>query len=859
MNGYRGSIERGAVVNGTVESDAVDTALAYAGKPVESTPGGGAHVIPNSSSMPISRGPSRHAAPRLAVLVGLAGVLAFGAKPAQARMEIEAPETFGRGPASTYALREPNIFSHNVGLLTLQVTNLGIFGNPFIDELSAGWRGGEYLYASGLWVGAIGEDAEPHVSTALYALEFRPSLLPVDTIYESFEGQRNGQRPGFASGDDDGDGLLDEDFQNGKDDDGDGRIDEDFAAVGQQMFSCEYRDDTPEALSQVNEHRALGLKVQQRSFQWATDGINEFVGFDFNMINVGDQRLKEIYIGFFADVDAGPKQQDRYWTDDLVGYTRVDTTVFNESISGACAREKISVDLVYIWDAPDNGTTIVGGDVPGYMGLMFLGHTTDATGVKAPQRVGLSTVKWTAATGAYPQGDPRTDFERYDLLSKGEIPRRNANKPDDYRYTVAAGPFSEMNPGDNITFQVAFAIGEGQQGLVNNAIAAQRIYNGQYVDGDQNPLTGIEGKERCLRIVEPGSEILWNDPCDTLNIVNLRWRQTTCFYVDDDCNTCSGVDGKEGLLNWVGTTAPPPPLLNTDPKIPGDQVINPGFEIYAQPPGRDRKVVLQWDNTSELRRDPITGKDLFEGYRIWRVDGWQRPEGSVGPTPQEWMLLAEFRKNPRDGLGLSSPFSLRQVEQRTRTEIKEMTPYGPLYKIGRYEWADESGVINGRVYFYAVTAFGIDTRQNPVTGEMEEVILSGQPAAVQKEAVISSWGYGTGCSDIGVVPNPYRGGADWDLQPSDCDPTGTKLAFRNLPEGWSQLSIYTLAGDLVLSVGPDDSRVIGGCEISEYNRLNGTFYWDLISRNGQNVVAGIYLYAVEIGGQICRGRFVIIR
>jgi hypothetical protein len=58
---------------------------------------------------------------------------------------------------------------------------------------------------------------------------------------------------------------------------------------------------------------------------------------------------------------------------------------------------------------------------------------------------------------------------------------------------------------------------------------------------------------------------------------------------------------------------------------------------------------------------------------------------------------------------------------------------------------------------------------------------------------------------------------------------------------------------------PDDSRVLGGCEISPSNKINGTFYWDLISRNGQNVVSGIYLYAIDTGKEICRGRFVIIR
>jgi hypothetical protein len=103
------------------------------------------------------------------------------------------------------------------------------------------------------------------------------------------------------------------------------------------------------------------------------------------------------------------------------------------------------------------------------------------------------------------------------------------------------------------------------------------------------------------------------------------------------------------------------------------------------------------------------------------------------------------------------------------------------------------------------------------------------------------------CEQVRVVPNPYRGGADWDLTPSERDPTGTKIAFRNLPEAASRLRIYTLSGDLVQTVDHDGSDG------------NGTYYWNLITRNGQNVVSGVYLYSVEWDGGICRGRFVVIR
>lgn len=770
------------------------------------------------------------------------------------------PDRYRLTPSTNIGPTEQTAVGHNVGPFTLQLTNLGVIGNPYLNSYSAGWRGGEYLFFAGLWVGALAEDGEPHVSQTWNPNrpEWRPSLLPVDHLYQSSEGEARGLRPGPTNGDDDGDGLVDEDFENGKDDDGDGRIDEDFAAIGQQMFSCEYRDDTPEAVSQINDHVPLGLRVRQRSFQWSVDGINEFVGLDFQVRNVGDHRLRNVYIGFYVDADAGPREHANYWSDDLVGYAQIDTVVDNPQANGACARQRLSMDIGYIHDVPDALVTTAGGDVSGWLGVMFLGHSTDPAGVKAPTRVGLKTLRWTSSSGTYPAGDPRTDFERYDLLSNGGLPKRAATKADDYRFTLAAGPFAELNPGDEQSFQVAFVIGEGYQGMVRNAVQAQRVYDGLYVDGDQNPLTGVDGRERCLRVIDPPGEIVWDNPCDTLATV-VRHRNEECLWVDDDCDPCSGREGRETLLHWVGITAPVTPATNTDPSLSDRRITEPNFSASPDRPGQDRRVRLQWDNVSELRPDPLTGRNLFEGYRIWRVDRWGRPEGSMGPTPGEWSLLDEYRLHPRDGLGEGSPHHLRHVRRGDRDRVLEQTDAGPLYEVGRYEWNDGRGVLNGMVYFYAVTAFGLQQVRNPVTGEMEEVELQGQPSATQKEAVVASWDPGGGCSDIRVVPNPYRGGAAWDLHPSDCDPTGTRIAFANLPEAWSSLRIYTLAGDLVLSAGPEDSRVLGGCQINALNRQGGTFFWDLLSRNGQNIVSGIYLYALETPAGFCRGRFVVIR
>jgi hypothetical protein len=106
--------------------------------------------------------------------------------------------------------------------------------------------------------------------------------------------------------------------------------------------------------------------------------------------------------------------------------------------------------------------------------------------------------------------------------------------------------------------------------------------------------------------------------------------------------------------------------------------------------------------------------------------------------------------------------------------------------------------------------------------------------------------------DIYVVPNPAttESMAAWTLAPNNDDPTGIKVEFRNLPMSTGTIRVYTLAGDLV-EVLPFDGR--SGV---------GTVEWDLVSRNGQDVTSGVYLYSVETeDSNFDRfiGKFVVIR
>jgi len=195
------------------------------------------------------------------------------------------------------------------------------------------------------------------------------------------------------------------------------------------------------------------------------------------------------------------------------------------------------------------------------------------------------------------------------------------------------------------------------------------------------------------------------------------------------------------------------------------------------------------------------------------------------------------------------------------------------YPVGRYALVDED-VHNGFTYFYSVTAFDSTTDQSVTTQ------LGGRRYAAEADAVVpQAAADANGRRGAWVVPNPYRGYASiparpsaWDLSPNASDPTGTHIDFMGLPRGRWTIRIWTVAGDLVQELHSSDAVnefvrrpvTVGGVTLPGYNRQqdapdDGQARWNLISRSGQDVASGIYLFTVESAEGMQRGRFVIIR
>ncbi|HWR83176.1 MAG TPA: hypothetical protein VN285_07730, partial [Candidatus Deferrimicrobium sp.] len=110
--------------------------------------------------------------------------------------------------------------------------------------------------------------------------------------------------------------------------------------------------------------------------------------------------------------------------------------------------------------------------------------------------------------------------------------------------------------------------------------------------------------------------------------------------------------------------------------------------------------------------------------------------------------------------------------------------------------------------------------------------------------------------DVLVYPNPYRVDAGYRAlgfegrtESDRPDDRVRTVHFANLPARCT-ISIYSLDGDLVQRIHHDKDPLDPEASHNE---------WDLISRNTQIVVSGLYYWVVESSQRTQTGKLAIIR
>jgi hypothetical protein len=266
--------------------------------------------------------------------------------------------------------------------------------------------------------------------------------------------------------------------------------------------------------------------------------------------------------------------------------------------------------------------------------------------------------------------------------------------------------------------------------------------------------------------------------------------------------------GTGEIVHWATSSPPPPPGIR----------VSPG----------DGSVVVEWNDHPERTPDPLTRELDFAGYQVWKAEGWRR-ESNV-PSDDMWRIIADYDS----------------------TELSDVDT--GFSGTGRYRFVD-TRVENGFWYWYAVTAYDrgefraeVDASTvppdtvliqtaSPKFGRPTQNMMRVMPRPTPAQLL----------DDVYVAPNPYRAAAAWDLAETQVEPTGRRIKFYNLPPR-ATIRIFSLAGDLVATIDHDAARA------------ETQPSWNLVSKNNQDTVSGIYLYHVTTpDGSGTTGKFEIIR
>lgn len=363
---------------------------------------------------------------------------------------------------------------------------------------------------------------------------------------------------------------------------------------------------------------------------------------------------------------------------------------------------------------------------------------------------------------------------------------------------VSAGPFLNVRPGDSV--RVAFAF----------------VFARKTPDGNPNSADTPQQKEEFVR--------------------HLRWAQST--YDGEDANFNGQLDVGEDLNGDGRLTRfvlPSPPNL---PKI--------RYEIEPH------LIRLYWDASAEESIDPISRKKDFEGYRIYKTTlGFDVKD--VVDILKELQLVAQFDR-PGNGIGYDNGFS------RIRLPEPKYFPGDPTPYVYMYEFR---GVANGWQHAIALTTFDEGDADRGI-----EPLESSKEATLRRVFAGAPPNRGFVAGDPYVYPNPYYERARWEGSSQAHE--DKRIMFANLPPH-CEVSIYTTAGDLVYRFEhheDDPARQVSDSRwfetYSEPRQLvmsGGEHGWNLLSRTGQIIARGLYVFAVKDleTGQVRTGKFVIIR
>jgi len=239
--------------------------------------------------------------------------------------------------------------------------------------------------------------------------------------------------------------------------------------------------------------------------------------------------------------------------------------------------------------------------------------------------------------------------------------------------------------------------------------------------------------------------------------------------------------------------------------------------------------IPQKDSLGEWARDTLTGLCLLDtAYTVSYLD-------SLFFEKQGWNL----------GFG-----DIKVYKEYADSVDQELIPETDTVQDRYWDYEFKmSGFLPSQSFYVCVTTFDFGHPPTDIPSlESGKSINKTLVYAVDSPELVREKG-----DEIIVYPNPYRGDQRVEYRDYGSEPGATefdrRLHFLNLPAKCT-IRIFTLDGDLVRTIYHDKSPEDATASYEE---------WNMISRNTQAIVSGIYLYSVESQYGNYIGKFVVLK
>ncbi len=555
--------------------------------------------------------------------------------------------------------------------------------------------------------------------------------------------------------------------------------------------------------SEAGERGEIPVQLEMHGICWSAPGHDDWIVLECWLTNKNSSRLEDCYVSLAYDIDIGGSLD---YIDDLVGYDGNDVydNYINPTKVGEDWKEgtdtipdeydavnftSTSADkpldkglngwprmMAYMYDEGGEAR-----DTPGYCGVRVMGWMDDDDKVESLIEIS-SQHSWDI------MNDPDTDAYKYGyMIDVGTY--EEVNTAYDWRIDPVFGPF-ELEPDETVHWWTGVIMGPDLNGLRKNADALYADFLGP---------DGLPGSPDDWEVVAPPTSprlvAVRGD-----NKVTVRWnpRYKAGKNTETDRDPRSGIRDFDGYVVWRSDV---------------------GFDSGWTP-------VLWVDKLSKKGPNNPDANKRFYAWG-WRIKGFpteeQRfneriPNGSKSNEP----VLTNTPAAAIENIGGSFPTNTRQGKA---VRLRKISGYYELV-----DGVDAGGVAtgeldNGTRYYYAVVGYDFGSKtasggDRPTIGGRNVNALQVIPLPLARNVM----------DDINVVPNPYKGSADWE----EWTGSGTRLGkiyFMNLPTKCT-VRIYTIAGDLVRTLEHNDVTF-------------GALGWDLAGEAGVQVASGIYVYHVD--------------